>query len=227
MSLSKTTLAAIQQAGHGLHKATVVVSAAVREQAEHMVSTVATQPFQAEGEQAFANFKMLARLSQDLQSLEAQLRELYATASELSSPEMDVVALPRGRGRGRVAAAQQDQAEDAVVKPASTRRTKAKAQAPASAKPEAKPRATAKAKKAAAKAAKSGDALTLTANDTKVLDYLKTVLKTDEWTKLTGVAISKGAGLPLGSVGISLKKVVQTGAVNKTGTGSYQLPSAS
>ena len=92
MSLSKTTLSSIQQAGQALHKATLVVAGAVRAQAEHMVATVASQPFQAEGEQAFANFKMLARLSQDLLSLEEQLKALYATASELASPEMDVVA---------------------------------------------------------------------------------------------------------------------------------------
>lgn len=200
MSLSKTTLSAIQQAGQALHKATVVVAGAVRAQAEHMVATVASQPFQAEGEQAFANFKMLARLSQDLQSLEEQLKSLYATASDLASPEMDVVAaLPRPSARTRsTAAAQNDIAEDAVVKPASVRRTK----------------------RVSKKAAK---AVTLTANDGKVLDFLKTVLKSDQATALTGSDISKGAGLPLGSVGISMTKVIASGAVKKVGRGSYQL----
>ena len=204
MSLSKTTLSAIQQAGQGLHKATVVVSAAVREQAEHMVSTVASQPFQAEGEQAFANFKLLARLSQDLQSLEEQLRALYTTAAELASPEIDVVvtALPRQSARARSAVATGDMAEDAVIKSAAVRRPpfKAKPQAKAPAKP-----------------------ITLTANDQRVLDYLKTVLKTDAWTKLTGASVAKGADMPLGSVGISLKKVALAGAVKKMGASSYQL----
>jgi hypothetical protein len=222
MSLSKTTLSAIQQAGQGLHKATLVVAAAVREQAEHMVATVADQPYQAEGEQAFANFKMLARLSQDLLSLEEQLRALYATASELASPEMDVVvALPRGSARTRaVAGGQKDQAEDAIVKPASTRRAKPKT----AAGDLAKPKAGAKSKKVT-KPAKPVKPVTLTSNDNKILDYLKTVLKTDSWTKLTGAAVATGAGMPLGSVGISLKKVVLAGAVKKTGKGSYQLAS--
>ena len=203
MSLSKSTLSAIQQAGQGLHKATVVVAAAVREQAEHMVNTVSSQPFQAEGEQAFSNFKMLARLSQDLQSLEEQLRALYTTASELSSPEMDVVvALPRQSARARAAAALNDAAEDAIIKPAAAQRTRAKAKAKAAAAP-----------------------VTLTANDSRVLDYLKTVLSVDAWTKLTGASVAKGAEMPLGSVGISLKKVVLAGAVKKTGKSSYQLAS--
>lgn len=196
MSLSKTTLSAIQQAGTSLHRATLVVSSAVREQAEHMVATVASQPFQAEGEQAFANFKMLARLSQDLQSLEAQLRQLYATATELASPEMDVVALPRSAARARAIA--NATAEDAIVKSAPPRRAKAQPRKPAG-------------------------PVGLTANDNKVLDYLKTVLKPGAWTAVTGAAVSKGADMPLGSVGISLKKVIAAGAVKKKGRGSYQL----
>jgi hypothetical protein len=221
MSLSKTTLSAIQQAGQALHKATVVVASAVREQAEHMVTTVASQPFQAEGEQAFANFKMLAHLSQELLALEEQLKNLYATASDLASPVMDVVAaLPRPSARARAAAqAENDVAEDAVVKPASVRSAKRMAK-PAAVKTSAK-----KAAKATTKTTgkKSSVAMALTANDSKVLDYLKTVLKAGEWVELTGAAVSKGAGMPLGSVGISMKKVVAFGAVNKSGRGSYQL----
>ncbi len=222
MSLSKSTLSAIQQAGHGLHKATVVVAAAVREQAEHMVSTVASQPFQAEGEQAFANFKLLARLSHDLQSLEAQLRALYATASELASPEMDVVAaLPRAASRARgTAVPASDAAEDVVIKPASGRRAKGSAKTGAKAGAKAAAKATAKAKDK-----KAAGPVTLTSNDNKVLDYLKTVLTTDTWTALTGATVAQGAAMPLGSVGVSLKKVVAAGAVRKSGRGSYQLAS--
>lgn len=210
MALSKSTLSAIQQAGQGLHKATVVVSAAVREQAEHMITTVASQPFQAEGEQAFANFKLLARLSQNLNSLEEQLRGLYVTASELSSPEMDVVvALPHISARARAAAkGQADFAEDAIVKTVPTRTAKVKVPAKNPAK---------------VKTPKTNKPVKLTSNDHKVLDYLKTVLKADEWTAVTGAAVAQGAAMPLGSVGISLKKVVQAGAVKKKGKGSYQL----
>ena len=208
MSLSNTTLSAIQQAGHGLHQATLVVSAALREQAEHMVAAVASQPYQAEGEQAIANFKLLARLSHDLQALEEQLRTLYATASELASPEMDVVvALPRAAGRSRATSGGSEQvAEDAVIKPASARRTKGPAAAPAR-----------------TWRGKGGKPLVLTGNDHKVLDYLKSVLNRDAWTAVTGATVAHGAAMPLGSVGISLKRVVQAGAVKKRGKGSYQL----
>jgi len=229
MSLSKTTLSAIQQAGHALHKATVVVAGAVREQAEHMVATVASQPFQAEGEQAFANFKMLARLSQDLLTLEEQLKNIYATASDLASPVMDVVAaLPRPGARARAAALTQNEvAEDAVVKPAKTRIAKRAAGKEAVKSKAKKPVKTAEkaTKKTAVKAIskKVVEAGALTANDGKVLDYLKTILKVGEWADLTGSKVAAGSGLPLGSVGISLKKVIASGAVKKRGRGSYQL----
>jgi hypothetical protein len=201
----------------------VVVAAAVRAQAEHMVATVASLPYQAEGEQAFANFKMLARLSQDLLSLEEQLRALYATASELASPEMDVVSLPRTTARTRAVSLEQNSlAEDAIVKPASTRRSKATAKPKVASKAEAKATKPGKASKAS-KVPKAEQARALTSNDVRVLDYLKTVLTSDRWTALTGAAVAQGAAMPLGSVGISLKKVVLSGAVRKTGKGSYQL----
>ena len=234
MSLSKTSLSAIQQAGQALHGATVVVADAVRAQAEHMVATVANQPFQAEGEQAFANFKMLARLSQDLLSLEEQLKNLYATASELASPEMDVVAaLPHGSRRLRAATASADDvAEDVVVKSIPTRRIKptAKSTNKATTKPASKRAAKLVTKpitKTVAKSAsipspnKATKPITLTVNDNKVLEFMKSALKPGVSSALTGTAISMGAGLPLGSVGISVKKVLASGAVKKSGRGTY------
>ena len=64
---------------------------------------------------------------------------------------------------------------------------------------------------------------TLTANDTRLLQFLKMALSTTLWTPLTGSAMAKGSGLPLGSVGISLKKVMGTGAVKKGARGTYKL----
>lgn len=207
MSLSKSTLSAIQQAGEALHRATVVVSGAVREQAEHMVSTVAAQPFEAEGEQAIANFKQLARLSQDLQSLEERLRVLYANASELASPAMDVVnALPHASTR-HITSYAKDAAEDAVVKPASSRATRAVP----------KP---AKARSAGGK--RSGQGSALTPNDQALLQFLQKALDTRSWTRLTGVAMAQGSGLPLGSVGISLKRLMATGHVTQGARGTFK-----
>ncbi len=219
MSFSKTTLSAIHQAGQALHQATVVVASAVREQAEHMVSTVASQPFEAEGEQAFANFKMLARLSHDLQTLEGQLRSLYATASELASPEMDVVSALPHADKPSSASVGKDVAEDAIVKPASTR----SARAARSRERIAKPAPQAKGTAAQPKGRKKGDTASLTPNDRMLLQLLQSALNRNTWTPLTGNAMAQGSGLPLGSVGVSLKKVLASGAVIRGDRGQYKL----
>ena len=63
----------------------------------------------------------------------------------------------------------------------------------------------------------------LSANDVKVLNYFKGILKTDEWTPLTGAVVAVGAGLPKGSVGVSILRVVASGAVRRGPGGTYQL----
>ena len=212
MSLSKTTLTAIQNAGQAMHEATVVVSAAVRDQAEHMVNTIATLPFESHAEQAFANFRGLARLSQDLQTLEEQMRGLYTSATELASPAMDVVAALPHVSSKRTAEGKAT-AEDAVVKPATARRS-------------SKPVKKAKKAKSNAAADKPQSPLSghLTPNDSQLMEYLKTALNTTDLTGLTGTTMAKGSGLPLGSIGISIKKLIETGAVIRGGRGTYKLP---
>lgn len=196
-----------------MHEATVVVSAAVRDQAEHMVETIATLPFEPHAEQAFAQFRGLARLSQDLLTLEEQMRGIYSSATELANPAIDVVAaLPHVSSKPRREA--KAAAEDAVVKPARVRRTgktskKAKNNA---------------AKNNAVKKPAGPMPTHLTPNDTQLLDYLKTALNTTDLTPLTGTAMAAGSGLPLGSIGISIKKLMETGAVLRDGRGSYKLP---
>jgi hypothetical protein len=95
MSFSPSTLSAIQQAGQSLHSAGQDVADAVRAQAERMVATVASQPFDPESDDSYAMFRTMARMAHDLQALEEQLKYLYMTAAEMVTPELAVlVALP-------------------------------------------------------------------------------------------------------------------------------------
>jgi hypothetical protein len=84
-----------------------------------------------------------------------------------------------------------------------------------------KPAKTAKVPKKAKKG--SPIAVALTANDSKLLSYLQGTLKGGDATTITGSALAAGSGLPLGSVGVSLKKIIATGAVNQVGRGTYQI----
>jgi hypothetical protein len=208
MSLSQRNLSALQKAGHAVHSAAEAIAATVRAQAETMVSNVASNPFGAESEQAFTQFRTLARLSQDLAAVEMQLRGLFATATELARPEADVVIVLPSR---KSTAALTGSIEDVVAKPGKV--VKAAKVKTAKAVGNKAPKQFMTVEKPTA----------LTANDTKLLNFLKTALKTDDWIAMTGAAMSQGSGLPLGSVGVSLKKILALGSVKKGGRGSYQL----
>jgi hypothetical protein len=199
MSLSQKNLSSIQKAGQAVHGACAVIAEAVRVQAESLVASVSSKPFDAESDQVIARFKSLSRLNQGLVAVEAQLQELYTVAAELANPASDVViALPEPTKRAAANAA----AVDAVVKSAKVRKVAAK---------------TTKVKKIRRKVAG------FTRNDTTLLQYLQGVLKSDEWVSQTGATMAAGSGIPLGSVGVSLKKIVSSGAVKAGERGKYQL----
>jgi hypothetical protein len=212
MSLSPATLSSIQQAGQALHEASLAVADCVRDGAQRMVTTIANQPFHSDSDKVFARFRASARLAHDLQSLEEQLRALYNTASELVSQDLDVlVALPDSSSvtRKRVqreapssAAVTPDrqEAEDVVVvvKTTHVRKTKREGSKPAMSHH-------------------------LTANDSKLLDYLQKTLSSSHWTKLTGTVMAQGAGMALGSVGVCLGKLVKLGLVKKADKGNFRM----
>jgi hypothetical protein len=197
MSLSQKNLTFIQKAGQAIHGASEAIADNVRTQAENMVASLSSQPFGVESEQAVARFKTLSRLSQGLASMEAELQDLYALALELSNPASDVIILPSVKQRK----AGNAEAMDVLAKPAVVRKVAAKKEAKRPAKP-----------------------VSLTPNDTKLLHYLQGVLKTDAWTAITGGVMAKEADLPLGSVGVSVKKILAAGAVKLGGRSMYRLP---
>lgn len=193
MSLSQKNLSSIQKAGQAVRDASEAIAAAVRTQAEGMVASLASQPFGVETDQGIARFKTLSQLSQGLATVESRLQELYAVATELANPASDVIALPSSYKRR---AASNAAAVDVVAKPA---------------------KAAKKAKPAARKAA------ALTANDNKLLAFLQGALKAGGTLSITGHEMAEGSKLPLGSVGLSLSKIMAAGAVKRVGRGSYQL----
>jgi hypothetical protein len=196
MSLSPKNLSSIQKAGQAVHDSSVVIADAVRTQAQGMVTSMATAPFSAESDLLISRFKTLSKLSQGLGAVEAQLQELYAMAADLANPASDVILSP---AISRRKAATNSVAVDVIAKPT---------------KPVKLPK---KAKKARFKS------VAFTANDDKLLAYLQVALKGGDATAITGTALASGSGLPLGSVGVSLKKIIATGAVNRVGRGTYQL----
>ena len=211
MSLSKRDLSALQKAGQAVHAAAQAIGMTVRFQAENMVANVASNPFGAEAEQAFGQFRSLARLSQDLATVELQMRNLYAAALELARPEADVVVVPASRKtrleypKGAV--------QDVEAKPALASKSKARKSTKAAKTP------------GTANATGGGNkrgAGVLTGNDSKLLQYLQGVLSSDNLTPVTAAQMAKGAGLPAGSVGVSLKRLLNQGLIQRGARGAYR-----
>lgn len=196
MSLSPKNLSSIQKAGQAVHDSSVVIAAVLRTQAESMVTSLTTAPFSVESEQLISRFKALSKLSQGLGTIESQLQELYALASDLANPASDVIMLTAITKRK---AATNDAAVDVILKPAKTAKVSKKT------------------KKGGPKS------VSLTANDSKLLAYLQGALKSGDAKPIAGGVLASGSGLPLGSVGVSLKKIIAIGAVNQVGRGTYQL----
>lgn len=194
MSLSQKNLSLIQKAGQAVHGASEAITATVSIQAQSMVASVSSRPFGEESDQSIARFKLLARLSQGLVDVEGKLQELYGIATELTNPATEVVIVKATKQRKATKA----RSVDVVSKPVKATKV-------------------AKAKKGGRKA------VALTPNDSTLLKYLQGVLKAGEWTAQTGAVMAQGSGLPLGSVGVSLKKILVSGAVKAGERGMYQL----
>jgi hypothetical protein len=202
MSLSNKNLSLIQKAGQASFSACEAVSQAVVSEAKSMVSIVSTQPFAPESEHAIARFKALSTLSHELVAVEAKLKALYASALELSNPASNVIMLPAAQ---KVEALEYSAAVDVVAKPS---------------KKAAPVKSSKKTKNVAGKPA------TLTPNDNKLLKFLQRALKDGSAKTITGSAMSAGSKLPLGSVGLSLKKIMQLGLVEMLARGTYKLSEA-
>lgn len=65
----------------------------------------------------------------------------------------------------------------------------------------------------------------LSPNDLRVFDHLMQVLDHSAWTRLTYADISKGAGVPVGSIGIAIRRLVRADLVCESNRGNYRLSS--
>ncbi|CAM3605166.1 hypothetical protein [Polaromonas hydrogenivorans] len=201
MPLSPSTLQAIQQAGLGLFNAHQAVSADVQAGGARAMAQMASQPFSPDNDAAYKKLLQLARMAHELQAMEEQLKLLYAQASEATSPDLPVlIALSSdgARGDGGRAAPRPDKAgaEEAVVKPAAAKRSKA------------------------AKVKQSR----LSPNDEKVMEVLKSLLDRHSARVVTQASLAQATGIPLGSIGRSLRNLVAAGSIKEEGAkGAFRL----
>ncbi|GAB2528117.1 hypothetical protein [Simplicispira piscis] len=208
MSIAPSTLLALQQAGESLYAARQAFAQEAQLNANRLVGIVASEPFSNEADRAYAQLRSIARMAHELQALEEQLKTMYGSAAELVAADTPVlVALSdrSSRSRGRANATSVQSAEDVVVKPARQKKAlKSRAPVKTATSPASPPRR-------------------VSANDEKVLAYLKTVLDRRSWKAFSHAAVAQGAGIPLGSVGLAIRRVIALGTVREGQKGSYRL----
>ena len=208
MSISPKTLLLLQKAGENLYAARNALAQDVQQHASRVVHMVASEPFGNDADRAYAQLRSIARMAHELQAMEEELKTLYGSAMELAAAEPPVlVDLSDRSPRARVqpSALGVEEAQDVQIKPVQPKQPlRKKATASVTAEP-ARPRQR------------------LSANDQKVLAYLKQVLDRRSWKPLTQVAIADGAGIPKGSVGLALRRVIDAGMVREGQKGNYRL----
>lgn len=209
MSLNPRILQSIQQAGQSIHDCREMLKAEVSRHTEQLVSVMASQPLGPSADSAFSQLKQVARIHQEMQALEEQLRGIYQSAAQINGEEVQVIeALPHRRASTATAAVH---VEDAQVIQTTAGRKPRKTQAAKAAKP---------AVKAQPRKGRSGRVST---NDDKVLAALRRLLKVFKNATLSQAQIATEAGIPVGSIAASIRRLQDAGAVQQMARGQYRL----
>ena len=202
MSLNKELLASLQKAGAAVFDADAQLKLAVKSYGERVQAAVATNPFHLGNDTLFENWKMVARLSQTVAAMEADLKNVYQMAGALSDVEpalpelMPALSAPAPEAGAEAALPQVPDSSLA----ATDVKIKRKKKAPA---------------------AKRGPILP--GNAEKLLKHLRYVLKTKGFAPVNQTAVAKATGIPLGSMTAALKRLVASGRLQANDAGQFQL----
>jgi hypothetical protein len=204
MSLNKELLASLQKAGAAVFEADAQLKLAVLSYGERVQTAVGSNPFHLGNDTLFENWKMVARLSQTLAAMEADLKNVYQMAGALSDVEPSLPELMPALS------APEPQAPAATASPL--------AAASRLAAPDVKIK-----RKKRASVAKPAPASPLPSNADKLLKHLRYVLKTKSFAPVNQTAVAKATGIPLGSMTAALKRLVVAGRLLANDAGQFKL----
>lgn len=207
MPLPSTTLAAIQTAGAAIFAADAALKTSAQDYADQVKLAMLQNPFDLGNDTLFEDWKTVARLAQAVTQIEAEFRKIYDAASDLSTGSaagfatMPTLASPQGVASGELEVVKEIQATDAVVKksPAMLRR----ARADQTAHPD------------------------LRGNALKLLARLVQILNTTDFARIDRRQVVTEVGLPRGSVGAAIVKLVQSGYLVQGPSGTFKLTARS
>lgn len=215
MSLSTSTLSAIQKVGAAAFTADEKLKAAVKKYAERVNDAMVTNPYGLGNNTLFETWKVVARLSQTMAGIEEELKKVYLVASELAADDH-----PDGVQVLSLAAP----ASSVVTK--TDKRDVAPTDVRVKAKKKPLPATTVKTKIKVATAKREVNAstpLVPTGNALKLMQHLQGVLNANEFTALNQTAVASATGIPMGSMTAALKKLIAGGHLIAGPSGSFQL----
>lgn len=204
MSISNSTLSAIQKIGAAAFTVKEKLRKEVKAYADLVNNAVATDAYQTSNNILFEKWKAVARLSQTIERIEDELKNAYQVAFSLTSDDTEeVLTLPAPQGR-----AGQGDTTSATLAPTDIKIKRSKKVVPvkAAVKKPGKPK---KAAKTAAR--KVSNPRALRANPTKLMAHLEGLLNSDEFTPIHQTEIATATGIPMGSMSAALKKLVEVG----------------
>ena len=215
MSLSSTTLSALQQAGAAAFTADVELKNAVRQYAERVTAAMLINPSHLGNDAMFDSWKVIARLSQTMSRIEEELKKVYYVASELiddDQPHVVQALSAPAESTEQPGYSQNDMMPtDVQVKPGKkssklgTRGSKAK---PGPVK----------------RAGNSGSRQEFGRNAEKLLRHFETVLNANEFTVISQTAAAHATGIPMGSMTAASKKLIESGRIIAGTAGRFMLP---
>ena len=203
MPLPHQTLVAIQSAGAAIFAADMQLRTSVQDYAEQVKTAMQQNPFDLGNDSLFEDWKTAARLSQAISAIEVEFKKIYGAAADLSSGSgttltMQALSAPSAASSQELELLREIHATDAVIKRPHRNVRKGTARQSATPKP-------------------------LRGNAAKVLDRMRQLLNHRSFVKVNQSALALEVGLPKGSIGASMTKLLQTGYIVQGPAGGFKL----
>lgn len=251
MSLSSSTLTAIQKVGSAAFTADEKLKKEVQAYAERVSAAISKNAYNLGNDTLIENWKVVARLSQTLAGIEAELKKVFQVASELTADDQPTVRdVPMLPAPEKSASKVKKVAVSPVTVKANTKKTAAKPVAPVvvapkkvakksvvssadltpvdvvvkSSKKAATPKVKVSKPKAKPKATGASDKSAVpVGNAAKLLGYFERTLNSNEFSAVSQTVVAQETGIPLGSMTAAIKKLTETGCITATPDGGLKL----
>ncbi|RUP25183.1 MAG: hypothetical protein EKK45_21085 [Curvibacter sp.] len=208
MSIASQTLSHLQTAGSAVHEAAQALRQELQAHSQALMDQMALQPFGPQVDAAYQQMRQVARLVHEINSLEQQLKAIYLDAAQKAQAELPVLpALPSANRRRRLARSLDvpvvEQVEDAQVVEMLA----------------AKP----KTGKTTAKKSKGTTSASSKLSNTERLHTAFRKLLGKKAKAVGHAELAALSGLPRGSIGASIKKLIETQKLAVDTDGAYRL----